>query len=59
MTAPPVPLVAGTGLELFPQVVLAHGDVGHNGDPLLGQHSPGGGERLNAAPRDVCYTLRQ
>ena len=48
MTAPPVPLVAGTVLELSPQFVLAlpAGALGgddphlpHHGDHLLGQHS--------------------
>ena len=69
MTAPPVPLIAGTGLELFSHDVfdfpagvlgwddphlLQQGDGGYHGDHLLGQQPPGGGERVHAAPRAVC-----
>ena len=70
MTAPPIPLVAGNGLELFPHVVLAFsadalsGDNPHllqqgDGDHLLGQHSPCGGERVHVASKAVCCTLSQ
>ena len=70
MTAPTIPLVAGTGLELFPHVVLAFpagalsGDDRYllqqgDGDHLLDQHSPCGGERMHVASTAVCCTLSQ
>ena len=70
LTVPPVPLVAGIGLELFPHVVLAFpasalsGDDPHllqqgDGDYLLNQHSPCGGERVHVASTAVCCTLSQ
>ena len=70
MTVPPVLLVGGTGVELSPYVVhafpagalsgddfrlLQQGD----GDHLLDQHSPCGGERVRVASTPVCCTLSQ
>ena len=74
VTAPPVPLVASGGLELLPEVCLAlpagplcgddphllkEGDGGQHGDHLLGQHPPGGKERVHVGTRVVGCTLSQ
>ena len=59
MTAPPVPLVAGSGLELYPSVVIAFpaGDphLLHEGegDHLLDQHTHYGGESVHVASTTV------
>ena len=59
LTAPPVPLVAGSGLELYPNVVIAFpaGDLHMlrqgDGDHLLDQHTHCGGESVHVASTTV------